>query len=66
MFGWGGGGWAYIQNNIFVGKWMGLYSGGFKVGFYSTHRQTDRQTERQTDRGSSDDRVKCETAVTNF
>ena len=28
----GGGGlisrWAYIQNNIFVGKWMGLYLGG--------------------------------------
>ena len=33
-------GWAYIRNNIFVGKWMGLYpgvlktGGGFKVGFY--------------------------------
>ena len=28
-------GWAYIQNNIFVGKWMGLYlGGGLKVGFY--------------------------------
>ena len=21
-------GWAYIRNNIFVGKWMGLYRGG--------------------------------------
>ena len=39
----GGGlisGWAYIWNNIFVGKWMDLYpgvqnqGGGFKVGFY--------------------------------
>ena len=31
----GGGlisGWAYIQNNIFVGKWMGLYLGGLKPG----------------------------------
>ena len=27
--------WAYIQNKIFVGKWMGLYpGGGLKVGFY--------------------------------
>ena len=24
-------GWAYIQNNIFVGKWMGLYPGGLKT-----------------------------------
>ena len=34
---WGGliYGWAYIQNNIFVSKWMGLYLGGLKVGFYS-------------------------------
>ena len=27
----GGGlisGWAYIRNNVFVGKWMGLYRGG--------------------------------------
>ena len=42
----GGGGlisrWAYIRNNIFIGKWMGLYLGGslklgdFKVGFYGT------------------------------
>ena len=24
----GGGGGAYIRNNIFVGKWMGLYRGG--------------------------------------
>ena len=41
----GGGGvksvWAYIRNNIFIGKWMGLYPGslkpeeGFKVGFYA-------------------------------
>ena len=40
----GGGGvkseWAYIRNNIFIGKWMGSYpgslkpEGGFKVGFY--------------------------------
>ena len=39
-------GWAYIWNNIFDGKWMGLVQGrglktgggeeGFKVGFYST------------------------------
>ena len=21
-------GWAYIRNNIFVGKWMGLYQSG--------------------------------------
>ena len=36
-------GWAYIPNNIFIGKWMGLYrggggglkpGGGFKVAFY--------------------------------
>ena len=29
----GGGlisGWAYIRNNIFVGKWMGLYPSGLK------------------------------------
>ena len=41
----GGGlisGWTYIRNNIFVGKWMGLYpgglktEGGFKVGFYGS------------------------------
>ena len=30
---------ACIRNNIFVGKWIGLYTvgdgeGGFKVGFY--------------------------------
>ena len=38
----GGGlksGWAFIRNNIFFGKWMGLYpgglkTGGLKVGFY--------------------------------
>ena len=23
--------WAYIQNNIFVVKWMGLYAGEFKT-----------------------------------
>ena len=31
----GGGlisGWAYIQNNIFVGKWVGLYPGKLKTG----------------------------------
>ena len=31
----GGGlisGWAYIRNNIFVSKWMGLYSEGLKSG----------------------------------
>ena len=32
-------GWAYMRNNIFVGKWLGFYpggglQGGFKVGFY--------------------------------
>ena len=26
-------GWAYIQNNIFVGKWMGLYPGVLKTGW---------------------------------
>ena len=25
-------GWAYIRNNIFVGKWMGLYPEGIKTG----------------------------------
>ena len=37
-------GWAYILNNIFVGKWMSLYpgelkigGGGFKVGFYGMY-----------------------------
>ena len=25
-------GWAYIRNNIFVGKWMGLYPGELKSG----------------------------------
>ena len=36
--------WAYIWNNIFIGKWMGLYpgglktgGGGFKVGFYGIY-----------------------------
>ena len=39
--------WAYIRNNIFVGKWMSIYlgglktgggwgGGGVKVGFYDT------------------------------
>ena len=40
-------GWAYIQNNIFVGKWIGLYRGGgggglkpggVKVGFYGIRK----------------------------
>ena len=25
-------GWAYILNNIFVGKWMSLYPGELKTG----------------------------------
>ena len=28
-----GGGGAYIWNNIFVGKWMGLYLGTLKWDF---------------------------------
>ena len=28
------GGGSYIQDNIFVRKWMGLHPEGFKVGFY--------------------------------
>ena len=36
--------WAYIRNNIFFVKWMGLYLGGlkpgsFKVGFYGIESQ---------------------------
>ena len=44
LINWGGlypGAWAYIRNNVVVGKWMGLYPEGlktggrtFKVGFY--------------------------------
>ena len=30
----GRGGGSYIQDNIFVRKWMGLHPEGFKVGFY--------------------------------
>ena len=39
-------GWAYIRNNIFVGKWMGLYPGGLKpggdlkVGFYGSYTKS--------------------------
>ena len=43
-------GWAYIRNNIFIGKWMGLYpgglktGGGFKEGFYGMSPILERQT----------------------
>ena len=45
-------GWAYIPNNIFVGKWLGLYPGGslkpggFKVGFYGIRTAVKSRYEK--------------------